>query len=396
MDILCGKTTFRGSHFLGSTQDVDVDSRRSFGDDDNSTRQGFSAMGLDSQQVQSIDDDNFNPFDFPPLSQPPSYENTQTQNTPIEDEATSPDKRRTTQAQSSQSRKRRSKKSSELLTLAQYCQLNDQRMKLAKSLFPGSSSCTMSKDEEQYTVRECVSRLKTMVGYSQELLMRALPLFEITSKRVVFMSLDEEDAMVVVFRYRPYSDYDALLRDAILEENAMFLAVGEMLMSSIMHEDEEDTTPIPRPMHTSRHTGHVWVHEILNGHERRCYNTFRMHPSMFLKLRDILVERELIRDSRYVTTFEQLIMFLHAMGHGVATGAMCEYFQHSSETISFYVNHVIKAIASLRFTYIVLPSETNPVHPRIRHDDRFYPYFKVCIDVQCGDKSYVLHTHVIN
>ncbi|MQL82039.1 hypothetical protein Taro_014497 [Colocasia esculenta] len=151
MDILCGKTTVRGSHFLGSTQDVDVDSRRSFGDDDNSTRQGFSAMGLDSQQVQSIDDDNFNPFDFPPLSQPPSYENTQTQNTPLEDEATSPDKRGTTKAQSSQSRKRRSKKPSELLTLAQYCQLNDQRMKLAKSLFPGSSSSTTSKDEEQYT-----------------------------------------------------------------------------------------------------------------------------------------------------------------------------------------------------------------------------------------------------
>ncbi|MQM15551.1 hypothetical protein Taro_048497, partial [Colocasia esculenta] len=171
-------------------------------------------------------------------------------------------------------------------------------------------------------------------------------------------------------------NYDALLRETILEENAMFLAVGEMLMSSIMDEDEEDTTPIPRPMHTSRHTGHVWVYEILHGHERRCYNTFRMHPSMFLKLRDILVEWELIRDSRYVTTYEQLAMFLYAMGHGIATGAMCEHFQHSLETISFYVNRVIKAIASLRFTYIVLPSATDPVHPRIRHDDRFYPYFK--------------------
>ncbi|MQL70395.1 hypothetical protein Taro_002710 [Colocasia esculenta] len=160
------------------------------------------------------------------------------------------------------------------------------------------------------------------------------------------------------------------MREAILEENAMFLAISEILMSSTMDEDEEDTTPIPRPMHISRHTGHVWVHKVLHGHERRCYNMFRMHPSIFLKLRDILVERELIRDSRYVTTSEQLAMFLYAMGHGVATGAMCEHFQHSSETISYYVNRVIKAIALLRFTYIVLPSETDPVHPRIRHDDR--------------------------
>ncbi|MQM22256.1 hypothetical protein Taro_055306 [Colocasia esculenta] len=102
-----------------------------------------------------------------------------------------------------------------------------------------------------------------------------------------------------------------------------------------------------------------------------------MHPSMFLKLRDILVERELIRDCHYVTTTEQLAMFLYAMGHGVATDAMCEHFQHSSETISYYVNRVIKAIALLRFTYIVLPSGTDLVHPRIHHDDRFYPYFKL-------------------
>ncbi|MQL94147.1 hypothetical protein Taro_026797 [Colocasia esculenta] len=329
-------------------------------------------------------------------------------------------------------------------------------MKLAKSLFPGSSSSIASKDEEQYTVRECVSRLKTMVGYSQELLMRALPLFEIPSKRVVFMlpvklNMARYKCYVVWVGRRPGVYYswsecfeqvngypgarykgfatveegnmafrgiimgqtssandtvpfqapsvmhetqprEAEERVVYQDENAMFLAVGEMLMSSTMDEDEEDTTPIHRPMHTSRHTGHVWVHEVLHGHERRCYNTFRMNPSMFVKLRDILVERELIRDSRYVTTSEQLAMFLYAMGHGVATGAMCEHFQHSSETISYYVNRVIKAIALLRFTYIVLPSGTDLVHPRIRHDDRFYPYFKDAIGATDG--TYIL-AHVL-
>ncbi|MQL92408.1 hypothetical protein Taro_025024 [Colocasia esculenta] len=69
-------------------------------------------------------------------------------------------------------------------------------------------------------------------------------------------------------------------------------------------------------------------------------------------------------------------MFMYAMGNGVAKGAMCEHFQPSSETISYYVNRVIKAIALLRFTYIVLPSGADPIHPRIRHDDQFYPYVK--------------------
>ncbi|MQL93300.1 hypothetical protein Taro_025943, partial [Colocasia esculenta] len=52
---------------------------------------------------------------------------------------------------------------------------------------------------------------------------------------------------------------------------------------------------------------------------------------------------------------------------------------HRPETISYYVNCVIKAIALLRFTYTVLPNRTDPVRPRIRHDDRFYPYFKDAI-----------------
>ncbi|MQL94150.1 hypothetical protein Taro_026808, partial [Colocasia esculenta] len=43
-----------------------------------------------------------------------------------------------------------------------------------------------------------------------------------------------------------------------------------------------------------------------HGHERRCYNVFRLHPTTFMKLTDELMERDLIRDSRYVTATEKL------------------------------------------------------------------------------------------
>ncbi|MQM14096.1 hypothetical protein Taro_047025 [Colocasia esculenta] len=39
LDILCGKATVRGSHFMNSTQEVDVEARRSFGDDDRYNQQ---------------------------------------------------------------------------------------------------------------------------------------------------------------------------------------------------------------------------------------------------------------------------------------------------------------------------------------------------------------------
>ncbi|MQM05841.1 hypothetical protein Taro_038657 [Colocasia esculenta] len=91
LDILCGKTTVWGSHFMGSTQEVDVEARRSFGDDDSVGREQFNAMGLESSQFYSIDGDNFNPFDFPSSSQPnppsrPVGERTSTNIHPVEDE----------------------------------------------------------------------------------------------------------------------------------------------------------------------------------------------------------------------------------------------------------------------------------------------------------------------
>ncbi|MQL78514.1 hypothetical protein Taro_010949, partial [Colocasia esculenta] len=174
---------------------------------------------------------------------------------------------------------------------------------------------------------------------------------------------------------RPSVDVDVLVREIFCEENALFLAIDEAIADEILESNEEHS--VLRPMHTSSHTGHIWINEVLQGHERRCYNMFKPHPTTFMRLRDEIMERDLIRDSRYVKATEKLAIFMYAMGHSVASGAMCEYFQHSSETISS--REVTKALASLRFNYIKLPSLTDLVHPRIRHDDRFYSYFKDAI-----------------
>ncbi|MQM05560.1 hypothetical protein Taro_038377, partial [Colocasia esculenta] len=314
LDILYGKTTVRGSHFMGSTQEVDVEGRRSFGDDDSVGREQFNAMGLESSQFYSIDGDNFNPLDFPSSSQPNTPSRLVGEKTPtsihlVEDKATSPARRRNDHA-STCSRKRKSKKSFDPNLLSQYCMMNNERINMVRTLFPRHSV-----------------------------------------------------------------DVDALVREILCEENALFLAIDEAIADEIFESNEEHS--VPRPMHTSSHSGHIWIHEVMQGHERRCYNVFRLHPTTFMKLRDKLMERDLIRDSRYVTATEKLAIFMYAMGHGVASGAMCEHFQHSSETINKHVREVTTTLASLRFNYIKLPTLTDLVHPRIRHDDRFYPYFKI-------------------
>ena len=59
----------------------------------------------------------------------------------------------------------------------------------------------------------------------------------------------------------------------ILEENIMFVTVSEIICNELMGSDDEEeevNERVPRPMHTSFYTGNVWVHNILNGHEKRC------------------------------------------------------------------------------------------------------------------------------
>ncbi|MQM00257.1 hypothetical protein Taro_032987 [Colocasia esculenta] len=129
-------------------------------------------------------------------------------------------------------------------------------------------------------------------------------------------------------------------------------------------------------MNTSQHTGEVWVNSILTGHEKRCYNVFRVHPEVFTHLRDLLVSKSLIGDSRQVSANEQLAMFLYVVGHGVSTGVLMEHFQHSSQTISHYVNKLAFSLASLAEEYILQPNVTNDCHPYIASNERFYPYFK--------------------
>ncbi|MQM04059.1 hypothetical protein Taro_036852 [Colocasia esculenta] len=147
LDILCGNTTVQGSHFMGSTQEVDVEARRSFGDDDSVGREQFNAMGLESSQFYSIDGDNFNPFDFPLSSQPnppsrPVGEKTPTNIYTVEDEATSPARRRNDHA-SICSRKRKSSEE-ELEDEGSDENIEDEEALLSRRL-----QCTLAKKKYQ-------------------------------------------------------------------------------------------------------------------------------------------------------------------------------------------------------------------------------------------------------
>ncbi|PKA54055.1 hypothetical protein AXF42_Ash016220 [Apostasia shenzhenica] len=136
------------------------------------------------------------------------------------------------------------------------------------------------------------------------------------------------------------------------------------------------TTRIPRTTYDRPYPGKVYIQEIINGHEIRAYNCFCMSTQAFVGLRDIIVSRGILNDTRFMPATEQLVIFLRVVAQAYSYHSVCEFFQNSLETVSRNFNHVLQGILLLKDEYITLPNLTVPCHPHIKNNSNFYPYFK--------------------
>ncbi|KAF7812523.1 putative harbinger transposase-derived nuclease domain-containing protein [Senna tora] len=131
---------------------------------------------------------------------------------------------------------------------------------------------------------------------------------------------------------------------------------------------------------TSSHTGFHFVREILEGHCTRCYEMFRMEKHVLIALCRTLQEQFGLEPTKGTTIEEMVAMFLMVVGHGIGNGMIQERFQISGETVSKYFHRVLKACLKLAMA-IIKPKDPffSNVHPKLRNDDRYWPYFKDCI-----------------
>jgi len=76
-------------------------------------------------------------------------------------------------------------------------------------------------------------------------------------------------------------------------------------------DDGENAPIIRQPRHTSWQTCFMWVNEILEGHEGRSLDMFRMKPANFFALRDVLSNCAGFQHTRNITKMEMLAIFLY-------------------------------------------------------------------------------------
>lgn len=134
------------------------------------------------------------------------------------------------------------------------------------------------------------------------------------------------------------------------------------------------------PCYTSYMTGEKWMHEVLNSHEKRCFNMFRMTQSTFRQLLTDLETKYGLLPSERTSTVEKLGIFLYILSVGASNRQAQERFQHSGETISRIFKEVLHVMVGLsRDMLRPRDPEFKKVPPQIANDTRYMPHFKVNI-----------------
>ncbi|XP_023741115.1 uncharacterized protein LOC111889213 [Lactuca sativa] len=134
---------------------------------------------------------------------------------------------------------------------------------------------------------------------------------------------------------------------------------------------------VRRRRRSSTLTGSMLINEILNDHESRCYQLFRLEVPVFNMLCRDLVAHYGLKKSRRVFIQESLGIFLLYLAHGCGNRLVQELFNHSGETILRHFHKVLDVVVNLSKD-IIKPNanynETIPEH--ILNNPRYYPYFK--------------------
>ncbi|XP_040963950.1 uncharacterized protein [Gossypium hirsutum] len=125
-----------------------------------------------------------------------------------------------------------------------------------------------------------------------------------------------------------------------------------------------------------------YINSILYSGDQHCIDIIRMRPIAFFNLCDILSTNNLLQSSKSVDIREQVVIFLHIIGHNVRFRVIGSRYYRSIQTVHHYFRVVLRAILKLYRLVIRLPDESTP--SEIRNNPRFYPYFKDCIGALDG------------
>ncbi|GAV80617.1 LOW QUALITY PROTEIN: DDE_4 domain-containing protein, partial [Cephalotus follicularis] len=124
--------------------------------------------------------------------------------------------------------------------------------------------------------------------------------------------------------------------------------------------------------------------ELMEGNPTRCFNSFRMHKDVLLRLVHDLESLYGLQSSCNMNPLEMVATFLHIVGQGCSVRNAMERFQYSSETVSRIFGEVLESVCRMGSLDQTYDPEFKDVPPQILSNSRYMPHFKDCIGVIDG------------
>ncbi|XP_010412502.1 PREDICTED: putative nuclease HARBI1 [Camelina sativa] len=133
--------------------------------------------------------------------------------------------------------------------------------------------------------------------------------------------------------------------------------------------------------------GRGWRHtmQMINGHDRECFETLRMHQETFQLLCGTLKKDYGLRDCRECGLEEAVAMFLETVAHDEVQRTIATHYQRNQETVNRKFHEVLDAL--VRMSQDIIKPEENElrqVNPILSADRRYYPFFSGCIGALDG------------
>ncbi|CAL5358018.1 unnamed protein product [Camellia sinensis] len=109
-----------------------------------------------------------------------------------------------------------------------------------------------------------------------------------------------------------------------------------------------------------------------------CRSQLRMSKDAFATLVSMLKRAQFLRDNPQSKVEEQIAKFHYIIGNNLRNRTIKFFYRRSGETISRHFHQVLKAIISLEDIFLRQPNGFN-CPPKIRHNPKYWPYFKDCV-----------------
>uniref|UniRef100_A0A803N0H3 DDE Tnp4 domain-containing protein n=1 Tax=Chenopodium quinoa TaxID=63459 RepID=A0A803N0H3_CHEQI len=216
---------------------------------------------------------------------------------------------------------------------------------------------------------QTLSRMEVVVSRGQEYYVRAVKYFEKEEYANMFLALEGDEQR---------------MGDENIRHACMILALQELHDSA---EDNLDSITIPstrQPRRERGESGAEFIHRLLTETPTECQIQLRLDRNMFIQLVNLMIERDIILDAKYVKVAEQVGICLYILGKGLSYRDASDKFKHSISTLCKYHNEVLKAMVNLSFDIIRPHRDLFEVPPEVANGTRYWPYFKDAIGALDG------------